>query len=340
MWRSWLSVLLSSTACGLYEGGSASDAPLDATPDLAVEDHGTMTTDSGQTCSCVLPDAQNGGWSYAGGLTTPTTCPTDFTGPGSGARVWAPQATGYSCGCACGSTNPSCSVPAGLAFHYGAALCSASTLTFSSTVTVGQCADFDQGTLNGSLLAMTVNVTGLSTQGGTCGPSSVTQTKGTITTSAAQICELSGAKATCANGDPCVPLPAAPLRLCVTKPDPTGQITMCPKDFPKAIDGVSPGPTHVGTMTDDTNITCASCNCAGAGTCNFGVAVYDSGGCNNNKLFTATAACQSDGQGTNTFHPKSFRVSATPQNTCAPSYATSPTVGEPGLTSAVAVCCR
>jgi hypothetical protein len=341
MRRALGSMMVFMVGCGLFEGGPPGDFVADAAPDLALEDRGTMTTDSGQTCGCVLPDAEKDGWTYAGGQPASATCPLGFTGPGSGARVWAPQANGYSCGCTCAKTNPSCTVPGSLAFHYGAILCSASTSTFASAVTVGQCHDFDQGNLNGNLLAATVSVDGLSTQGGTCGPSSVMRAAGSVTTSGAQICELSAPKATCSNGNPCVPLPAAPMLLCVTKSDPTNQITMCPKDFPKALDGMAAGPTHVGTMTDDANITCPACTCGGGtGTCNFGVDVYDATNCNNNKLFTATAACQSDGQGTSGFRPRSFRVNANPQNSCAASYMTTAPMGTPSLTNAIAVCCR
>ncbi len=79
MRRGLESIVVFMAGCGLFEGGPPDDFVADAAPDLALEDRGTMITDSGQTCSCVLPDAEKDGWTYAGGQPASTTCPTDWT---------------------------------------------------------------------------------------------------------------------------------------------------------------------------------------------------------------------------------------------------------------------
>lgn len=349
---------LLAASCGLYDGGpelgaeggveggrgdAAADVALDMSVDLNVEDRGTMTDDSGQTCTCVPKDAENAGWQYLGAVPMAASCPTGYGGAPSGGYVWNPQASGYGCPCSCSPTLPTCNTGSSLAFHYGQAFCGNGqqpTCT-GGPFTAGQCYDCDQGGMNGGMHnEQTVRVDGLNQSGGSC-TANGGRTTGTISTSPAQLCGYSGPSTTCMSGDACVELPSSPFHLCVETADPSGAITTCPNGFPKGIDGLSAGPTHVGTGTTDTGITCSACQCSGApGTCAFGVAVGDGpcAGGGGTQLFTATATCASDGQGTSGFHPKSFKVSATPAITCMPN--TPQLQGEPGLTGGIAVCCR
>jgi hypothetical protein len=346
--------------CGLYQGGNdLPDANMlmndagsaDVAADLNVEDRGMMVDDSGTSCTCVPPDAENDGWTYVGGQPNKGTCPMEWTDAPQSV-LWDPQASGYGCTCACAQTLPTCSAK-DLTFEYGPWSCGWTTRTCNGSFPANMCASCDQGWLNDDVIEInnkTIHVhneqtvrikSGLVQSGGSCSPQT-TPVKGTITTKDAQLCGFSGTKLTCMNGDPCLPQPMAPYAMCVMKPE-SSPITACPNGFPKGIDGMSAGPTHVGTATDDTGIVCPSCACNGApGSCNFSVDVFADEKCTQNKLlFNATATCQSDGQGTNGFHPQGLMLKATPKINCAPVNPSPAPTGMPKLTGKLmAVCCR
>lgn len=352
-------IALVFVGCGLSEGGPPADTVdtdsgmmteggiADTGVDLNVEDRGTMMLEGGDgaTCVCVSMDAENNGWTYVGTQTQMATCPTSYT-DSPATLLWNPQAMNYGCSCACnGITPPTCTIPGMLSLQYGQVNCGGQVLSSPAVVPLNTCKDWDQGGLNGGMHnEQTVKISaGTVTTAGNCGNATVARKDGTISTSSAQLCGYNGQKSVCMNGDRCIETPAVPFRLCVAKADPSGTAT-CPIGFPKSIDGTGAGPTRVGTATDDTGITCASCNCTGGGgTCTFSVDVQDDT-CNNgggNKIFTATANCTTDGQGNSGFHPKSIKATATTAITCTPTYTSQAPMGSAKLGGTVSsVCCQ
>lgn len=316
---------------------SAADSGADASPDAA---------DSGaDACAPKTEDCTNGTDDDCDGLSDcmDTDCTTGFTcvPPLPNGWTWATYAqnsrpacaTGYgspkdvnegivaaaaTCGCACGTTNPTCT-GGNLTIHAGSGGGCVNVTNQTGPASAGcHVLGASFGTNN-----QNISVAGPAPSGGSCTPNGTSMVPALTYQHQGRTCGYAGAAgAGCTMGNVCLPK-ANPFNACVSM---TG-MNACPNGFPVQ---------HlVGSNVTDTR-GCSQCTCAfNAGTCAGTATFYTNNACANNPQTVAVdGACHGVANRTwtsYTYAPANAGVS------CAPS-AVNPN-GAAAFSDLTTVCC-